>query len=146
MRPRITKTKVAAYLLLILAVVLGVGLFVTQSRKDKGKEMKKPVAEVTAREQETEETEPAAVEEETKEEEEAVSEEEEEAEDQEDLTEDEEEAYVPQNRNLLRTRARKMIKNPLFFLIFIPFESLFHRKKTKAVMICTQNPGHIEYL
>ena len=92
MRPRITKTKVAAYLLLILAVVLGVGLFVTQSRKDKGKEMKKPVAEVTAREQETEETEPAAVEEETKEEEEAVSEEEEEAEDQEDLTEDEEEA------------------------------------------------------
>ena len=39
MRPRITKTKVAAYLLLILAVVLGVGLFVTQSRKDKGKEM-----------------------------------------------------------------------------------------------------------
>ena len=36
-------------------------------------------------------------------------------------TEDEEEAYVPQNRNLLRTRARKMIKNPLFFLAALAY-------------------------
>ena len=36
-------------------------------------------------------------------------------------TEDEEESYVPQNRNLLRTKARKMIKNPLFFLAALAY-------------------------
>ena len=57
MRPGINGKKTAAYLTLLAALVLGIMLFIVQSRRDRGNELQNPASQAPAAEGDREETE-----------------------------------------------------------------------------------------
>ena len=57
MRPGINGKKTAAYLTLLAALVLGIMLFIVQSRRDRGNELQNPASQAPAAQGDREETE-----------------------------------------------------------------------------------------